>query len=50
MGNRIDPLLLYVRTTLKIDWVAKLDGIVMVLEGLPNGDQLGELIFVDRCG
>ena len=34
--------------TLVVDWVPELDGVVVVLQRLPDGDQLGHLLLVDR--
>lgn len=36
--------------TFVIDGVAELDGIVMILEWLPDGFDFGELLFMERSG
>jgi hypothetical protein len=50
VDSRADPLLIYQGVTLEVDRVTKFDGIIVILQGLPDGDQLGKLLFVDRCG
>lgn len=34
--------------TLVVDWISELYGVVVVLQRLPDGDELGHLLLVDR--
>lgn len=46
-GNHEGPLLSIGRTTFVIDWISELDGVVVILERLPNGFYFSQFFFED---